>query len=173
MHPWLRICLGWLPLERELPSELLADPDRPAGHVASRRIADWGFRRGGAGGDAAFDRATTGEVHLFGHSLGGAVALGLAGAQAAQPRSAGPDRLPAGLGPEIGPCGAGGDRAGGAGPRARRSRLKRLGSATPDGIGWDFRQGTACQSRQSRFHAAAASNLTGGSCSPTASRPST
>lgn len=135
IHGFAADSLGWLPLERELPSELpLIRIDLPShGKSPRQRIGD--FDAVVRAVTAAFDRATTGEVHLLGHSLGGAVALGLA---ELRPRSLASLTLiaPAGLGPEI-------DHAALAGI-ARASRveslapwLKRL-TATPDGIGWDF-----------------------------------
>lgn len=139
LHGFAADSTGWRPLERALPADLpliridlpfhgrsfRREPDRPVHDFAalSRAVVE------------AFDRLDGDEVHLLGHSLGGAVALALADVR---PRQIATLTLmsPAGLGPEIdGPALLG---------IARASRedslapwLKQL-PADPAVISWDY-----------------------------------
>lgn len=135
LHGFTADSTGWAPFERELPKGLpLLRMDLPS-HGRSPRARVTEFSDLLRAVTRAFDAACDGPVHLLGHSLGGALALGLADIR---PRQVASLTLlaPAGLGPEI-------DAAALTGI-ARASRveslapwLKRL-TATPDGISWDF-----------------------------------
>jgi hypothetical protein len=135
IHGFAADAFGWMPLERELPSDLPLIRIELPGHGRSPRSEVRDFQDLCRAVRVAFDKAVDGKVHVLAHSLGGAVALALADIR---PRSIASLTLiaPAGLGPEIA-----GDALTGI---ARASRvqslapwLKRL-TATPDGISWDF-----------------------------------
>ncbi len=135
IHGFAADSAGWAPLERALDGNLpLIRIDLPShGRSPRQRVGDFDALVRSV--TAAFDKAVKGEVHLLGHSLGGAVAIALADLR---PRSIASLTLlaPTGLGAEI-------DHAALTGI-ARASRveslapwLKRL-TATPEGISWDY-----------------------------------
>ncbi|MGP9789272.1 acetoin dehydrogenase dihydrolipoyllysine-residue acetyltransferase subunit [Roseinatronobacter sp. NSM] len=91
---------GWAPLERALPKDQpLLRLDLPS-HGKSPRRSLRSFAELARAVVAAFDASGTEQVHLVGHSLGGALALALADIR---PRKVASLTLiaPAGLGPEI------------------------------------------------------------------------
>jgi pimeloyl-ACP methyl ester carboxylesterase len=135
LHGFAADGASWQPLERMLePGRPIWRIDLPGhGRSPRRRIDD--FPALARAVVEAFDAADLGQVHLVGHSLGGAVALALADIR---PRRVASLTLisPAGLGPDM-------DAAILAGiARASRAEslapwLKRL-TARPESIGWDF-----------------------------------
>lgn len=135
IHGFAADSMGWAQLERELPGHLpLIRIDLPS-HGKSPRSRVGSFQDLLRAVTGAFDNACDGPVHLLGHSLGGAVALGLADIRPRQMTSL-TLLAPTGLGPEI-------DAAALLGiARASRTEslapwLQRL-TATPDAISWDF-----------------------------------
>lgn len=142
IHGFAADSTGWSPLERELPRDLpLIRLDLPS-HGRSPRRPAAGFQDLLRAAARALDALDAGPVHLLGHSLGGAVALGLADIR---PRDVASLTLiaPAGLGPEV-------DAAALLGI-ARASRAESLApwlgrlAATPDGISWDFARAAMLQ----------------------------
>ena len=135
LHGFAADATGWAPLERLLPSDLpLIRIDLPShGKSPRRNVAT--FAALARMMVEAFDQIGADEVHLLGHSLGGAVALALADIR---PRQIASLTLisPAGLGAEVDGAALNGIT------RASRVEsltpwLKRL-SATPDFITDDF-----------------------------------
>ena len=135
LHGFAADATGWAPLERLLPPDLpLIRIDLPS-HGKSPRRSVHNFAALARMMVEAFERTGADQVHLLGHSLGGAVALALADIR---PRQIASLTLisPAGLGPEIDGAALYGI--------ARASRvesltpwLKRL-AASPDFITDDF-----------------------------------
>ena len=135
IHGFSADSTGWAPFERELPRDIpIIRIDLPS-HGRSPRSRIAGFADLLRAMTRAFDDACDGPVHLLGHSLGGALALGIADIR---PRQVASLTLlaPAGLGPEIDGAVLNGI--------ARASRVESLApwlqrlTATPQGISWDF-----------------------------------
>lgn len=100
IHGFAADSTGWAPLERALPKDLpLLRLDLP-GHGKSPRRSLRNFAELARAVVAAFDASGADQVHLVGHSLGGALALALADIR---PRKILSLTLiaPSGLGPEI------------------------------------------------------------------------
>jgi pyruvate dehydrogenase E2 component (dihydrolipoamide acetyltransferase) len=135
IHGFAADSTGWMALERALPRDLpLIRIDLPShGRSPLRRLS--GFADLAKAMVQVFDRVAEGQVHLLGHSLGGAVALA---ASDIRPRQVKTLSLlsPAGLGPEIDGAALNGiARASTADSLA--PWLKRL-TARPDGISHDY-----------------------------------
>lgn len=135
IHGFSADSLGWAPFERELPRDIpIIRIDLPS-HGRSPRHRITGFADLLRSLTRTFDDVCDGPVHLLGHSLGGALALGIADIR---PRQVATLTLlaPAGLGPEIDGAVLNGI--------ARASRVESLApwlqrlTATPQGISWDF-----------------------------------
>lgn len=135
IHGFSADSTGWAPFERELPRDIpIIRIDLPS-HGRSPRSRIDGFADLLRSLTRAFDDACDVPVHLLGHSLGGALALGIADIR---PRQVATLTLlaPAGLGPEIDGAVLNGI--------ARASRVESLApwlqrlTATPQGISWDF-----------------------------------
>lgn len=137
IHGFTADSAGWAPFERELPRDLpLLRIDLPS-HGRSPRSHAQGFPDLLRAVTRTFDASCDGPVHLLGHSLGGALALGLADIR---PRQVASLTLlaPAGLGPEVDAATLQGI--------ARASRTESLApwlqrlTASPDAISWGFAQ---------------------------------
>lgn len=100
IHGFAADSTGWTPLERALPKDLpLLRLDLPS-HGKSPRRSIRNFAGLARAVVVAFDASSADQVHLVGHSLGGALALALADVR---PRKVASLTLiaPSGLGPEI------------------------------------------------------------------------
>lgn len=135
VHGFAADSYGWMQLERALPRDLpLIRIDLPS-HGRSPLRSLTGFADLAKSLVQTFDRAAEGQVHLLGHSLGGALALALADIRPRQVKTLSLI-APAGLGPEIDGAALNGiARASSADSLA--PWLKRL-TAKPDGISHDF-----------------------------------
>lgn len=135
IHGFAADSSGWMALERALPRDLpLIRVDLPGhGRSARRAIRDFGELLRSI--VQVFDAHVEGPAHVLGHSLGGALALGLTDIRPRQVRTLNLI-APAGLGPEIdGAALMGIARA--AQVESLAPWLKRL-TARPDGISHDY-----------------------------------
>lgn len=135
IHGFAADSSGWMALERALPRDLpLIRVDLPGhGRSARRAIRDFGDLLRSI--VQVFDAQVDGPVHVLGHSLGGALALGLTDIRPRQVKTLSLI-APAGLGPEIdGAALMGIARA--AQVDSLAPWLKRL-TARPDGISHDY-----------------------------------